>query len=123
MRRRDTVCIVLIDAALLNGVAIDEEDALDASPLSLGVACCFGTSASFDEEALERRVQSELVRASRSKFLGHFVVLVGYDSMRQRIFYRNPASSKQLCFTTYICFEVARRSFGTDQDIIFIRTA
>ena len=136
LRRQDCVCIVLIDAALLNGVAVDEDDdncrpMCDSSPLSsLGAVCCFGTSAASetddtqdDAHELEKRVEAELAdRTSHSKFLGHYIVTVGYDDLRQRILYRNPASSKKLCYTSYKCFEVARRTYGTDQDLIFIYT-
>ena len=57
---------------------------------------------------------------NKSKYLGHFIVLVGYDDSKNVILYRNPASSKKLSYTSYYYFEIARKTYGTDQDILFI---
>ncbi|XP_050409258.1 protein GUCD1 [Patella vulgata] len=54
-------------------------------------------------------------------YQGHFVVLVGFDSVNKHIFYKNPNSSKEvLCCSRYEQFDRARKSSGTDEDILFI---
>lgn len=52
--------------------------------------------------------------------MGHFIVLVGYDDDKEIIFYRNPSRSENLSYTTFASIETARKSYGTDQDILFI---
>ena len=71
---------------------------------------------------LEKKVDSFFCckKFKRNNYLGHFIVIVGYDDNKRLIFYRNPATSKKLSITSYFNFEIARKSFGTDQDILFI---
>ena len=54
--------------------------------------------------------------------MGHFIVLVGFDKEKQLIFYRNPATHQTLSYTSYESLEKARKSFGTDEDILFIES-
>ena len=154
------MCIVLIDAYLLNGKNI-ESDNDDTNDICIGDIdeqfaeknCCFGNpfsnstgpsvdtaksndankinspvtkqqsmSPSYDTCALDKKVDSffDTKKLKKNNYLGHFVVLIGYDDNKKLIFYRNPATSKKLSFTSYFNFEIARKSFGTDQDILFI---
>jgi hypothetical protein len=53
-------------------------------------------------------------------YCGHFVVLCGFDTEADLIFYRNPACSQRLSCTNSEQFEQARKSYGTDEDILFI---
>ena len=55
-----------------------------------------------------------------SGFMGHFIMVVGFDSGKELVFYRNSSCTKKLSYTGYSSFETARKSFGTDQDILFI---
>jgi hypothetical protein len=55
-----------------------------------------------------------------STYCGHFIVLVGYDEQNSVIFYLNPATSKNLSFTSYGDLESARKCYGTDEDIVFV---
>ena len=149
------MCIVLIDAFLLNGKNLENEndDTIELCDLDEKKdhqkSCCFGNKCcsnqiteenNFDEtkednsptslnhasneasNSLEKKV--DLFFGSKkfkgNNYLGHFIVLVGYDDNKRLIFYRNPATSKKLSFTSYFNFEIARKSFGTDQDILFI---
>lgn len=72
--------------------------------------------------ALDKKVESffNSKKFKKNNYLGHFIVLVGYDDNKRIVFYRNPSTSKILSFTSYFNFEIARKSFGTDQDILFI---
>jgi C1A family cysteine protease len=72
--------------------------------------------------SLDKKVDSffNSRKFKKNNYLGHFIVLVGYDDNKRLFFYRNPATSKKLSFTSYFNFEIARKSFGTDQDILFI---
>lgn len=57
---------------------------------------------------------------SATRYLGHFIVVIGYDEVNKKIFYRNSAKSYYLSVIDYNVFELARKSYGTDQDILFI---
>lgn len=73
----------------------------------------------------------------RTTYQGHYIVLCGYDIERQKVFYRNPSFddrkfffitkfSNKLVDVTDVCqmslsiLEEARKSYGTDEDVIFI---
>ncbi|XP_048506024.1 protein GUCD1 isoform X2 [Athalia rosae] len=51
---------------------------------------------------------------------GHYIVLVGYNSGRKRFLYRNPTYRERLCAMSYCHLEEARKSYGTDEDVILI---
>ncbi|CAG9770046.1 unnamed protein product [Ceutorhynchus assimilis] len=53
-------------------------------------------------------------------YQGHYVVLCGYDIERQKVFYRNPSFGDHVCAMSVSNLEEARKSYGTDEDIIFI---
>lgn len=53
-------------------------------------------------------------------YQGHFVVVCGFNRKTGSIFYNNPAYSDRVCCTSFSNFEEARRSYGTDEDILFI---
>lgn len=57
---------------------------------------------------------------SSGDYCGHFIVVIGYNTEKKLIYYRNPASDKQISITTESYFEEARKAFGTDEDILFI---
>ncbi|XP_065172524.1 protein GUCD1 [Atheta coriaria] len=56
-------------------------------------------------------------------YLGHFIVLCGYDLRSRAIYYRNPARHDHYCVMSLETFEESRRAFGTDEDIIFIENS
>ncbi|XP_062855257.1 protein GUCD1 isoform X2 [Trichomycterus rosablanca] len=53
-------------------------------------------------------------------YQGHFVVVCGFNRRTGCIFYNNPAYSDRVCCTSVSNFEEARKSYGTDEDILFI---
>ncbi|XP_066249006.1 protein GUCD1 isoform X1 [Euwallacea similis] len=53
-------------------------------------------------------------------YQGHYIVLCGYDIERQKIFYRNPSFADHVCQMSLSTLEEARKSYGTDEDLIFI---
>jgi len=148
------VCIVLIDASLLNGQNLENEndDTIEfcdhVEKKDQSSSCCFkkcGSSQNIEENvpdetqkdslpsqsiqtsiestnSLDKKVDSffNSRKFKKNNYLGHFIVLIGYDDNKRLFFYRNPATSKKLSFTSYFNFEIARKSFGTDQDILFI---
>ncbi len=136
------VCILLVDANLLKGKNIDDSDdemiddilCLDnddenvvrsnnSSSSSSSNKCCFSYSSSSGHsknENLNKNVEMNVSKNGNNNYLGHFIVLIGYDDLRNLIFYRNPATSKKLSITSYVNLEIARKSYGTDQDILFI---
>ncbi|MQL88291.1 hypothetical protein Taro_020837 [Colocasia esculenta] len=55
-----------------------------------------------------------------SNYIGHFVVICGYDAERDEFDIRDPASSRKYERVTLACLEEARKSFGTDEDILLV---
>ncbi|KAK7088316.1 protein GUCD1-like [Littorina saxatilis] len=55
-----------------------------------------------------------------SGYQGHFIVVCGYNRTKQHIFYKNPNTSDSLCCCQFESFEKARKSHGTDEDILFL---
>jgi len=53
-------------------------------------------------------------------YQGHYVVLCGYDLGTQKVFYRNPSFGDHVCVMSISVLEEARKSYGTDEDLIFI---
>jgi hypothetical protein len=63
---------------------------------------------------------AEKPKTDAVNYSGHFIILIGYDDNKHLVFYRNPASKRNFSFTSYANFELARRSYGTDQDLLFL---
>ncbi|XP_069071219.1 protein GUCD1 isoform X2 [Pleurodeles waltl] len=53
-------------------------------------------------------------------YQGHFIVLCGYNRTVGSVFYNNPAYADRMCRTSMSNFEEAWRSYGTDEDILFV---
>ncbi|KAK1299414.1 hypothetical protein QJS10_CPB14g01678 [Acorus calamus] len=53
-------------------------------------------------------------------YIGHYVVICGYDTETDEFEIRDPASSRKCERVSLPCLEEARKSFGTDEDIIFV---
>ncbi|XP_078451362.1 protein GUCD1 isoform X2 [Lampetra planeri] len=56
----------------------------------------------------------------RQEYQGHFVTLCGYSRSARAIFYNNPAFSDRMCSCTVKNFNDSRKSYGTDEDILFV---
>ncbi|XP_006819996.1 protein GUCD1-like [Saccoglossus kowalevskii] len=55
-----------------------------------------------------------------TSYAGHFIVVCGYDKTEKTIFYKNPSSYSELCICSSKDFDKARKSYGTDEDILFL---
>ncbi|TYH00471.1 hypothetical protein ES288_A10G279700v1 [Gossypium darwinii] len=53
-------------------------------------------------------------------YTGHYVVICGYDSETDEFEIRDPASSREHDRVSSKCLEEARKSFGTDEDLLLI---
>lgn len=74
---------------------------------------CFGCS---------RRSDSNWWNLSKNAvYQGHYILLVGYDCDKETIIYRNPTYEERICEITIANLDLARKSYGTDEDIIFIK--
>ncbi|KAG9453215.1 hypothetical protein H6P81_006119 [Aristolochia fimbriata] len=62
---------------------------------------------------------SEFIGGS-PEYTGHFVVICGYDADRKEFEIRDPASPRKCERVSMLCLEEARKSFGTDEDILLI---
>lgn len=64
----------------------------------------------------------ELVNNSdEPDFVGHYIVLIGYDSDSDSFYYRDPGTSEELCKINSSVLERAKNSPGTDHDMIVIK--
>ncbi|XP_076108529.1 protein GUCD1-like [Mytilus galloprovincialis] len=54
------------------------------------------------------------------RYQGHYIVLCGFDRKKNRIFYKNPSYNKDMCCSRISEFNLARKSYGTDEDTLFI---
>ncbi|XP_043702584.1 guanylyl cyclase 1-like [Telopea speciosissima] len=55
-----------------------------------------------------------------SGYTGHYIVVCGYDADRDEFEIRDPASSRKSARISLQCLDEARKSFGTDEDLILI---
>ena len=55
-----------------------------------------------------------------SGYTGHYVLVCGYDGGRGDFVVRDPASSRQTLYVPAASFEDARKSFGTDEDLLLV---
>ncbi|XP_030847464.1 protein GUCD1-like isoform X1 [Strongylocentrotus purpuratus] len=97
--REGQPAIVLIDASILHCQMC--EGTRQQQYLQLG--CCHK-----DREEEERG------------YIGHFIVACGCNLEKGQIFYKNPARPVDLCCCSFENFDAARKSHGTDEDILFI---
>ncbi|CAH1800809.1 unnamed protein product [Owenia fusiformis] len=51
---------------------------------------------------------------------GHYIVVCGYNKDQRTVQYKNPSYNEELCCCSLSAFDTARKSFGTDEDILFI---
>lgn len=56
-------------------------------------------------------------------YTGHYIVIVGFDSARQQFIVRDPAAMVSELRVGATALDQARRSFGTDEDLIIIPCA
>ena len=55
-----------------------------------------------------------------SGYTGHYVLVCGYDGGRGDFIVRDPASSRHTLYVPAASFEDARKSFGTDEDLLLV---
>ncbi|TPX60797.1 hypothetical protein PhCBS80983_g01522 [Powellomyces hirtus] len=63
-------------------------------------------------------------RSSKSlaaSFVGHYILLVGYDPDSDRFTYRDPGTDHEMCTVDADALHEARRAPGTDCDVIVVR--
>jgi len=53
-------------------------------------------------------------------YLGHYVVVVGYEATQGAFLVRDPASASPLVLVSDERLEAARKAFGTDEDILLV---
>uniref|UniRef100_A0A1J3J5G0 Protein GUCD1 n=1 Tax=Noccaea caerulescens TaxID=107243 RepID=A0A1J3J5G0_NOCCA len=77
-----------------------------------------------DQDKLSKSWLEEVIVAglhnSNSSYTGHYIVICGYDAVRDEFEIRDPASSKIHERISAKCLENARKSYGTDEDLLLI---
>lgn len=53
-------------------------------------------------------------------YTGHYIVICGYDAVKNEFEIRDPASPRKHEWVSSLCLEQARKSFGTDEDLLLI---
>ncbi|XP_065082601.1 protein GUCD1 [Ochlerotatus camptorhynchus] len=56
----------------------------------------------------------------KAAYMGHYIILCGYDQRIRKFIYRNPAFKDRVCFMSYEAMDKARKANGTDEDIILL---
>ncbi|KAI8078155.1 Guanylyl cyclase [Gilbertella persicaria] len=64
-----------------------------------------------------------LERCKGYDYLGHFIVLIGYDPTEDLFVYRDPAANDAFCTISADDLDEARQSEGTDHDCIVVKLA
>ncbi|KAI9206691.1 Guanylyl cyclase [Polychytrium aggregatum] len=62
-------------------------------------------------------------KISGDDFVGHYILLAGYEPDSDTILYRDPGTNEVLCAVDADDLDVARSSLGTDHDAIVVRVA
>ena len=68
-----------------------------------------------------RMLTSCICTSNQSDYCGHYIVLCGFDADKRYVYYKNPSFNEVLCCARYDMFESARCSYGTDEDIVFVK--
>jgi hypothetical protein len=89
-------CLVLIDASKLE--------------------CCTCKKTNFN-----RLIGKFIPLISSSSYQGHYILVIGYTTTKENEFIRyvDPNKNDGFCTTTIENFDLARKAFGTDEDVIF----
>lgn len=61
-----------------------------------------------------------LISVGSSDYMGHFIVICGYDAEANEFEIRDPASSRKNKRVSLECLDCARKCYGTDEDIILV---
>lgn len=56
----------------------------------------------------------------KAAYMGHYIILCGYDQRIRKFLYRNPAFKDRVCFMSFEAMDKARKANGTDEDIILL---
>jgi len=64
---------------------------------------------------------SSCLRICSPAYQGHYVTLIGYNSDKSEVFYRNPTHKDKVCRIPVAKLDECRTAYGTDEDIIFIQ--
>ncbi|KAI7835881.1 hypothetical protein COHA_010226 [Chlorella ohadii] len=72
------------------------------------------------DAALFHSSAAESCPGSPIGYLGHYVVLVGYDARSDEFEYRDPASERARLWVPAQRLEAARKCFGTDEDLLLV---
>ncbi|KAG8651403.1 hypothetical protein MANES_07G122900v8 [Manihot esculenta] len=77
-----------------------------------------------DQYKLSRSWMEDIIlsglNGSNSNYTGHYVVICGYDAGTDEFEIRDPASSRKSQRISSKCLEEARKSFGTDEDLLLV---
>ena len=111
-------CILLLDATLLN-CKICHHKAVQKQSFFKRVLRFFHR---LNLNCFSSTSQSRSVTQSRNDdFVGHYILLVGYDRENDLFYYRDPGCDEGLCCIDSDSLDVARSAIGTDHDVIVVK--
>ncbi|KAA8500060.1 Protein GUCD1 [Porphyridium purpureum] len=117
----------LFDAAAKNGVRV-EERAVSLEWFKSSIALGRILIVLVDKRFLTCQICSKSAQSLASSaverlypgFLGHYIMVYGYDQELDSFWIKDPATSKKSCLIRARVLESARRAFGTDEDVLCI---
>ncbi|KAI8920327.1 Guanylyl cyclase [Powellomyces hirtus] len=68
-----------------------------------------------------KKARARKSKSSAASFVGHYILLVGYDPDSDRFTYRDPGTDHEMCTVDADALHEARRAPGTDCDVIVVR--
>lgn len=71
-------------------------------------------------EVFNGSLDSETDNKTNRGYQGHYVCLTGVDREKRLIYFSNPSAKHPVCVSSVEEVETARKSYGTDEDLIFI---
>lgn len=70
-----------------------------------------------------KKSANESASGSNSGYTGHYILVFGYDATTREFLCRDPAGAATLTRVGESAMESARKSFGTDEDLLVVRRA
>lgn len=111
----------LFEKALETGITIDCRSISGVGIATLISSGQYIAVALVDKIKLSQSQQKDgFMSVGSSDYMGHFIVICGYDAEASEFEIRDPASSRKNERVSLECLDRARKCYGTDEDIILV---
>ncbi|XP_078492761.1 protein GUCD1-like isoform X1 [Ciona intestinalis] len=72
------------------------------------------------EESVQSDEITSVENEEKLKYWGHFILVVGFDLKQKEVIFNDPSANYPKSRCSVSSFEKARKSYGTDEDLLFI---